>query len=237
MKTEFLSRVGHELRTPLTGIIGYTGLLLSKDIPGDRARGFHEEILKQSKRLMRTVELLEFFASLGAGRARLRREWVDVRSIVDEVAKRWSASVDGSHTIVRRVARDLPQIVADRRWLSLALDELVDNAVKFSPEGGPVGIRARMAEETGAIELSVSDRGRGMSEEEARLAFGEFSQGDASDTRQFGGLGLGLSLVQRVAEGHGGRVVWESEPGRGSRFSVLLPVAEEGWQRGGGLEP
>lgn len=237
MKTEFLSRVGHELRTPLTGIVGYTGLLLGKEVPAERARGFHEEILKQSKRLMRTVELLEFFASLGAGRARLRREWVDVRSLVDEVAKRWSASVDGTHTIVRRVARDIPQIVADRRWLSLALDELVDNAVKFSPKGGPIGIRARIADGTGAIELTVSDRGRGMSEEEARLAFGEFSQGDASDTRQFGGLGLGLSLVQRVAEGHGGRVVWESEPGRGSRFSVLLPVLEDGWQHAGSGEP
>ncbi|MGH9063412.1 MAG: sensor histidine kinase, partial [Acidimicrobiales bacterium] len=225
MKSEFLSRVGHELRTPLTGIMGFTDLLGRTDVAPERARAWQGEILEQSKRLLRTVEMLEFFASAGAGRVRLRREGLDARSLVGDVAGRWSSQVSGSHTVVGEVAGDLPQVLADRRWLTLALDELVDNAVKFSPEGGEVTVRVDPGPGMGWVEISVTDQGKGMSEEEGERAFADFMQGDGSDTRRYGGLGLGLSLVQRVAQSHGGRVTWDSQPGRGSRFSIGLPVA------------
>ena len=246
MKTEFLSRVGHELRTPLTGIIGYSEILTRRDVPPERARVWHGEILAASKRLQRIVEMLEFFASSGAGRVLLRPEPIELRAVVDEVVTRWSAKVDPPTRVTRRVARGVPSIVADRRWLTLSLDELVDNAVKFSPDGGRIQITAAPADASrvpvsgrpgsgarrGAangepfpwVEIAVVDRGKGMSIQEQALAFGDFVQGDASDTRAFGGLGLGLSLVKRVVEGHGGMVDCESEPGRGSRFSILLPI-------------
>ena len=223
MKTEFLSRIGHELRTPLTGIMGYAELLTRKTVPADRARQWHEEILKQSKALHRIVQMLEFFASSGAGRVMLRPEVLDVRSVVDEVVQRWGERVDGSHAITRRVSRGVPKVTADRRWLTLTLDELVDNAVKFSPEGGKVTVIASPSDK--GVELAVIDRGKGMSPQEQELAFADFVQGDTSDTRQFGGLGLGLSLVQRVAEAHGGTVSVMSEVGKGSRFSIFLPAA------------
>jgi PAS domain S-box-containing protein len=223
MKTEFLSRIGHELRTPLTGIMGYADLLTRKDVPVGRARQWHAEILKQSKALFRIVQMLEFFASSGAGRVMLRPEELDVRGVVDEVVQRWSARVDGSHAIARRVSRGVPRITADRRWLTLSLDELVDNAVKFSPDGGKILLTASLSER--GVELAVIDQGKGMSPEEQQLAFADFVQGDTSDTRRFGGLGLGLSLVQRVAEAHGGSVSVLSELGKGSRFSMFLPAA------------
>ncbi|MGH9068760.1 MAG: ATP-binding protein, partial [Acidimicrobiales bacterium] len=224
MKTEFLSRVGHELRTPLTGIMGFTDLLARADAPPERARVWHGEVLEQSKRLLRTVEMLEFFASAGAGRVQLRRERVNPRSVAEDVVERWSSRVTGAHTIVRRVARDLPPVMGDRRWLTLAVDELVDNAVKFSPDGGRVILRVEPGPDRRSVEISVTDQGKGMSEEEAGRAFADFAQGDSSDTRSYGGLGLGLSLVQRVAEGHGGRVTCESRPGRGSRLGIIIPA-------------
>jgi signal transduction histidine kinase len=224
MKTEFLSRVGHELRTPLTGIMGFSDLMARKSVPPNQARVWHGEILEQSKRLLRVVERLEFFASAGAGRLRLRPDWVDVRVLVDDVVSVWETRLQDPWLISRRVERDLEPVVADRRWVRLAIDELVDNAVKFSPDGGEVVVMARTVRGGRVLEISVTDHGKGMSEQEATVAFGEFVQGDSSDTRRFGGLGLGLSLVQRVVEGHGGSVAWESHPGRGSKFSLLLPI-------------
>ncbi len=224
MKTEFLSRVGHELRTPLTGIMGFSDLMARKTVPPNQARAWHGEILEQSKRLLRVVERLEFFASAGAGRLRLRPDWVDVRVLVDDVVSVWQTRLQDPWLITRRVERDLDPVVADRRWVRLAIDELVDNAVKFSPDGGEVIVMARTVRGGRVLEISVTDHGKGMSEQEATVAFGEFVQGDSSDTRRFGGLGLGLSLVQRVVEGHGGSVAWESYPGQGSKFSLLLPI-------------
>lgn len=241
MKTEFLSRVGHELRTPLTGIMGYADILLRRKVPAERAQLWHEEILVAAKRLLRIVEMLEFFASSGAGRVLLRPEPLDVRQLIDGVVATWTGRLAAPNSIGRRVARRIPDVLGDRRWLALAIDELIDNAVKFSPGGAQVMVTAIGVTRGGgdaarpngsaanegavsAVEISVSDRGKGMTPEEQATAFGEFVQGDSSDTRRFGGLGLGLSLVQRVVEGHGGTVRCSSTSGRGSTFTIVLPV-------------
>jgi signal transduction histidine kinase len=141
----------------------------------------------------------------------------------------WVERTDGNHPISRRVARRLAVVRGDRRWLAMAIDELIDNAVKFSPEGGPVNVTvtsttwARNGDGRPAVEITVADQGVGMTAATRRDAFGEFVQGDGSDTRRFGGLGLGLSLVKRVAEAHGGAVLVESAPAKGSKFSMILP--------------
>ena len=223
MKSEFLSRVGHELRTPLTGILGYSQLLASRDVPEDRARAWHQEILEQSRRLLRTVEMLEFFASAGANRLGLDLAPVNVGSVAADSVERWHAKVTAFHQIVADVDGAIPDVEIDRRWIDLALDELIDNAVKFSPDGGKVVVAAERSGR-GVVRLTVSDQGWGMPPEQVAAAFGEFVQGDPSDTRQFGGLGLGLSLVQRVAEAHGGSVELVSESGQGTRVSVILPT-------------
>jgi two-component system, OmpR family, sensor histidine kinase VicK len=224
MKTEFLSRIGHELRTPLTGITGYAELLTRKSPPPELAKQWYNEILKQSRNLLRIVQMLEFFASTGANRTILRPEMVDLRDVIDEVVDKRSAKLNGKGSVTRRVKRGVPKVVADERWLTLAVDELVDNAVKFSPEGCKVTITAAKTDD-GRVEIQVADKGKGMTREEQTLAFAEFVQGDTSDTRAFGGLGLGLSLVQRVAEAHGGGVAVSSTPGKGSKFSIFLPIA------------
>jgi signal transduction histidine kinase len=221
------------LRTPLTGVLGYAELLLRRDIPEDRARDMHQQIVDAGRRLYRVVEMLEFSAAAQAGRSLVRSERISVRDVVNEVVASWEGRLDGNHTLAHRVPRDLPEITGDRRWLTMAIDELMDNAVKFSPGGGKVSLTAQLAtwtppdgigEAAPAVQITVSDQGVGMTEAEQSEAFADFVQGDGSDTRRFGGLGLGLSLVKRVAEAHGGGVELRSVPKEGSNFSMIIPV-------------
>ena len=226
MKRHFLSRVGHELRTPLTPLIGYSQMLAGRDIPPERAKPVYASILSSAKRLERIVEMLEFFASLDAGRQVLHAEPADVRVILADVVDRRTRALEGTaHSIVKRIAKDTPVVQVDPKWLASAVDELVDNAVKFSPGGGKVTVTAGSLDgDESQVEIAVVDRGVGMSPDEVDSAFMEWAQGDESDTRHFGGLGLGLALVQRVAEHHGGRVLCQTAPGKGSRLSIVLPA-------------
>lgn len=137
MKTEFLSRIGHELRTPLTGVLGYSEMLLRRDWPVDRARQMLEEVNASGHRLERIVQLLEFFAAAAAGRTLLRLEPIEVRGVIDDVVKLWEPKVQPPLKLSRKVARGLPTVLGDARWLRLALSELIDNAIKFSPVGVP----------------------------------------------------------------------------------------------------
>jgi len=225
MKREFLSRVGHELRTPLTPMLGYARILAGRNLPSDRARDIAHEIVTSGERLERIVEMLEFFASAQAGRTVLQPEPVDVRELLTGVVQERQKSANG-HVLVRRVRSGTPPVLGDPYWLRRSIDELLDNAIKFSPDGGRVSVTAGPVE--GHVEIAVRDSGVGMSEDELERAFAEWSQGDESDTRAYGGLGLGLALVQRVAERHGGRVLCETAPGKGSKFSILLPVLQAG---------
>ncbi|HEX4979188.1 MAG TPA: ATP-binding protein [Acidimicrobiales bacterium] len=225
MKREFLSRVGHELRTPLTPLLGYARLLAGRDVAPERARDVAQVMVSSGERLQRIVEMLEFFASLQAGRTVLHPEPVDVRDLLAEVVDARKAEASGEHVLTRRVRSETPPVLGDRYWLARSLEELLDNAIKFSPGGGRISVTAALLDEH--VEISVRDSGIGMSAEQVDRAFTEWSQGDESDTRTFGGLGLGLPLVQRVAERHGGRVECESTPGKGTRFSLLLPVAPD----------
>jgi PAS domain S-box-containing protein len=225
MKSEFLSRVGHEFRTPLTGIMGYAEILLHRGATPARARQWHGEILESAKRLQRIVERLEFFASSGAGRVLIQAEPLDVRAVLGGLAAVWAERLGSGDRLVRRVARSIPPVLADGRWLALAIDELIDNAVKFSPGGADVSLHAKPTPDGAFVDISVSDHGVGMSLEQQSVAFAEFVQGDGSDTRRFGGLGLGLALVARVVEGHGGSVSYVSTPGSGSTFTIRVPAA------------
>lgn len=232
MKSEFLSRVGHELRTPLTGILGYSQLLANRNVPEERARVWYQEILEQSRRLLRTVEMLEFFASAGGNRLGLDLKTVDLPSLVADAADRWQAKVSAFHQVTAEADGAVPAADVDRRWVDLALDELIDNAVKFSPDGGRVVVSVEgSGPGAGSVRLTVADQGWGMPPDQVAAAFGEFVQGDPSDTRQFGGLGLGLALVQRVAEAHGGSVELVSEVGQGTRIALILPTGGQAPRR------
>ncbi|MGH8908135.1 MAG: ATP-binding protein [Egibacteraceae bacterium] len=226
MKTEFLANVSHELRTPLTPIRGYAEVLARRDVGLESTRKFAEQILISTGRLERIVGMIVDFAALDSGRLVPQTEPVDVGLVVDEALAAWRAR-DRERAFHRRVPATLPPVAVDRAMLARCLDELLDNAVKFSPGGEPVTVTAALEPtEPAQVRVSVRDRGVGIEPDTAVRVFSDFYQVDATETRHFGGLGLGLALVRRILDSLDGDARVESEVGKGSTFHLLLPVAE-----------
>jgi signal transduction histidine kinase len=208
MKTEFLSNISHELRTPLVPIKGFAELLRSGRVPEAQAEEFLDRIIDSAAELERVVELLVSVAADEAARLTLRDEPVEIRPMLEAVVARWKVKLDDRHEISRRVARGLPPIQGDRRLLERSLDELVDNAVKYSPEGGKVSVTATMSAngQGPAVAISIRDEGVGIPPERLQDIFEDFRQADSSATREFGGLGLGLAFVRRIVRAYARRV-------------------------------
>jgi two-component system phosphate regulon sensor histidine kinase PhoR len=227
MKGEFLATVSHELRTPLTPIIGYSELMSRRDIPADKSREFAAGILEGARRLERIVAMLVDFSAIGGGRLALRLEEVDLSPMVMRSVEAWKERTD-RHRFVTDAPDHIPPARADPTLIGRAVDELLDNAVKYSPEGGEVSVALfwENSDRKSMVRVDVSDEGIGIEPEHLPRIFQDFRQVDASETRTFGGLGLGLAFVKRVVEAHGGTITATSEPGRGSTFSFTVPAAD-----------
>lgn len=231
IKSELLSNISHELRTPLSPIKGYSQILRAREIPPDDVRRFANEIEKASARLERVVVQLVNFASMTAGRYEVRTEPTLVREVVERVVQRWADRLDPErHPITKRVGRGVPKVWIDRQAIEQALEELIDNAVKYSPDGGRIDVTATDAEHpTGGhvVRLAVTDRGVGVPGDRVDAVLDDFTQADGSTTRAYGGLGLGLALVGRIVRAHGGELELSSTEGRGTTVTMILPVGEE----------
>ncbi|MCC3275517.1 PAS domain S-box protein [Arthrobacter sp. zg-Y20] len=218
---EFVANVSHELRTPLTSILGYLDMALdSGENLAEDVRSALQTAVRNAERLLQLVTDL---LSVAAGNETVEAREVDlaavVRAAVDSFGPR--ARVNGVEFKV-----DLPgdlSAVADPRRIGQVLENLVSNAVKYSPDGGVVQVSARV--EAGMAVIEVADSGMGMSQEEQEAAFTPFFRSGRALTAAIPGAGLGLVISRRIVEEHGGNIRVRSEPGAGTLFTVSLPVA------------
>jgi signal transduction histidine kinase len=223
-----LANVTHELRTPIHGICGLSDLVES-GVYGpvsDRQKDAHEEIQRSARTLLRLIDDLLEVVRGDAGKLELRKDEVALDEHLPDVLASMSAVVGTRDlTLDLELHPDLCPIATDRTKLTQILVNLLANAVKFTPDGGRITLRARQSAET--TELSVSDTGKGIAPEDRDRIFEAFRQIDGSAEREYGGVGLGLAVVQRLAALLGGEIRVESELGRGSTFTLALPRRAE----------
>ena len=221
LKSEFIATASHELRSPLTSIKGFIELLAADQSLSDRQREFVQIVALSTNRLVDLVNDLLDVARVDAGRAEVHLHPTDLREVVSEVVTlmRQRAQDKGQHLEVS-LPDDLPPAHADPARIRQVLMNLLTNAHLYTEKGGTLSVGARDAGQY--VALDVSDTGQGMSEEDARHAFDRFYRASNGNGP---GSGLGLSIVQSLVELHDGHVDLETELGRGSRFTVLLPKA------------
>lgn len=223
VKSDFVSMVSHELRTPLTSIIGYSDLLEQIDLR-EKPELFHQllgKIRDRGDRMRRLIDDLLAVTQIQSGPLRLDLERVDLADFVREVAPR--ACTSEKHRIVFSADDDMAPVLADRARLGRALEHIVENAVKYSPDGGDIGVD--VSQRDGLVRIAVRDHGIGIEPADMAHVFDRFTQADMSDTRSFGGVGVGLYLARQTVEAHRGRIEVDSAPGQGSTFTIVLPAA------------
>ncbi len=224
LKDQFLAVVSHELRTPLNAILGWAELLQSGKLDiakGDRAS---RAILESAKRQAQLIDELLDVARIMSGKLRLDRSTVDLVEIAQSAVAVVQPVIEAKHIRVEiESSPGLSTVFGDSSRLQQVIWNLLSNAVKYTPEGGVVRVRLHTA--AGRAEMVVADSGDGIPAEFLPHVFEPFRQADASTTRTYAGLGLGLSIVKQIVEAHGGTVSAENNPaGRGAVFTVSLPI-------------
>jgi signal transduction histidine kinase/CheY-like chemotaxis protein len=225
VKSDFLSIMSHELRTPLNVMMGYVGLV-QEGMLGEIKPEQNEALKKSlhhSRNLLSMITDILQATRIAARDVTLENANVSLGRIVEELRAAYEISLTKDLSLNWNIAPDLPVIETDGSKVKQILKNLIDNAIKFT-ETGTVAISARYLTETNKVELRVADTGRGIAEDKVPLIFDMFRQLDSSSTRRYEGVGLGLYLVKKNAELLGGEVNVKSASGKGSTFTVLLPI-------------
>jgi signal transduction histidine kinase len=230
-KSQFMANVTHELRTPIHGICGLSDLIES-GIYGSvtvKQKDAQQSIKRSARSLLALIDDLLELSRDEAGELSMRPEPVDVGELVTTVvaAARWMIGTKAL-VVETELAGELPRVETDPRAFKQVLVNLLSNAAKFTPEGGRVVVRAQR-EGAAAVRVEVQDSGIGIAPQDQERIFEAFRQLDGSAERQYGGVGLGLAVVQRLTQAMRARVDVASERGEGATFAVVVPVA---WPRG-----
>lgn len=225
VRRDFMANVSHEFKTPLTAIQGFAETLLGGAIEDAKNRGRFLEIIRDhARRLARLTDDLLKLAQIEAGRMELDFQPVLVAELVASCIETTRFKGEQKQqTFEIECPPGLPPGRGDAARLREVLQNLLDNAVQYTPEGGRITVRARVAE--GAVEITVSDTGIGIPQADQERIFERFYRVDAARSREVGGTGLGLSIAKHIVEAHGGRIRVESIVGAGSHFHFTIPLA------------
>jgi two-component system phosphate regulon sensor histidine kinase PhoR len=231
LKTDFVATISHELRTPLAAIYGAAVTIRRIDLELDEEMQDRllEVIADESERLARIVNDVLLASNLDSGALRVTIESCDAASLARGVIESAAAHVPDGIDLDVSAPEDLPRVAADPTQLRQVLVNLVDNAIKYSPEGGPVELT--LEPDGRYLRFAVRDRGLGIPSNEQRRIFEKFYRLDPNMTRGIGGTGLGLYICRELVRRVGGRIWVESEEGVGSTFFVDIPLAEGQRQR------
>ena len=235
VKDEFLSVMSHELRTPLNVVMGYTGMIrdgLLGEINPEQEKALEKVISRARDQLTMISSILQA-TQIEAEGVRVERHEVSLKDFLDDLRSSYSIPLGKELSVIWDYSLDLPVVHTDAEKLKHVLQNLINNAIKFTPRGHvTVSVTClnravkgengrRLAE---AVEFKVADTGIGIAKEDLPFIFERFRQADSSETRRYGGVGIGLYIVKKYAELLGGKVEVASEPGKGSIFTVLIPV-------------
>ena len=225
LQTDFVSAVSHEFRTPLTSLRHVTELLEeSDDVPRERRLALYESLARNTERLRRLVESLLDFSRMESGKRPFDMELLEAGALAAAVVAAFEKEVAGrGFTVALDVqgGTDL-HMSGDRSSLTSALWNLLDNAVKYSPDQKTV--RVHVGRQDGGVAISVQDSGLGIPPHEQEAVFGRFVRGEEAARLGINGTGLGLALVSQIVQAHGGVVELESQLGAGSTFRLVFPV-------------
>ncbi|MGA9225308.1 MAG: ATP-binding protein [Mesobacillus sp.] len=221
IKSEFVSTVSHELRTPLASILGFTELILTRELKSDRQKKYLTTIYNEAGRLTALINDFLDIQRMEAGKQCYESKEIELLPIIQKVIDLQKVQSD-KHELILDFAAGSDRIIGDREKMEQALTNLVHNAIKYSPDGGEVKIA--LYEKEGQVNMEIKDEGLGIPPEAMHKLFEKFYRVDNSDRRSIGGTGLGLAIVKEIIHFHNGDIKVDSEYGKGSTFTVSLPV-------------
>ncbi|SFL08257.1 Signal transduction histidine kinase [Paenibacillus sp. 1_12] len=222
IKNEFISVVSHELRTPLSSVQGFLEILLHRDLSEEKQKRYLQTVYDESLRLSHLINDFLDIQRLEAGREEYHFELMELCSFTEQMIEEWKQSKQ-KHRLFLQVADEELSVLADRDKLKQVYLNLLSNAVKYSPEAERIDVRIFRCGSD--VQVEFVDYGLGIPDDAKSSVFQQFYRVDNSDRRKIGGSGLGLTIVKKIVEAHGGAVSFESVFGEGTTFSVKLPIS------------
>ncbi|WP_223700480.1 ATP-binding protein [Sutcliffiella deserti] len=222
MKSEFVSTVSHELRTPLASVLGFTELMLNKVLSEDRQKKYLTTIYQEAKRLTALINDFLDVQRMEAGKQTYEKKFENIVPILEDVIETQKGSTK-KHELTLVLHTQKTTIIGDKAKITQVFNNIINNAIKYSPDGGRIEISVLDSEEK--LIVDVKDEGIGIPAEAQKQLFTKFYRVDNSDMRQIGGTGLGLAIVKEIMKGHEGDVELFSKVKEGTTFRLIFPLA------------